>query len=100
MNTNTFLFDPKKQNFEWCSASRGHILSLPTLLLLIQNLLGNLFPERDPSDIHDNIAQSLGLSVQPLTSVLVRLPDDIVVILGPAEPEHLLLHGESREGEL
>ena len=35
---------------------------------------------------------------QPLSAVLVRLPDDIVINLGPVEPEHLLLQGESEEG--
>ena len=34
MTTNTFLFVPKKQISQLCS--RGHILSLPTLLLLTQ----------------------------------------------------------------
>ena len=37
MNTNTFLFEPKKKIFKLCS--RGHILSLPTLVLFTQMLL-------------------------------------------------------------
>ena len=59
--------------------------------------VGIIFPENDPSDIHDNLALSLGHRIQPLAAALVRLPDDIVVNLGPAKPEHLLLQGESGE---
>ena len=62
--------------------------------------VGTLLPEKDPSDIHDNLALALGHSVQPLAFAHVRLSDDIVVNLGRAEPEHLLLQGESREGKL
>ena len=52
------------------------------------------------SAIHDNLALALGHRVQPLAAVLVRLPDYIVANLGLAEPEHLLLQGESGEGAL
>ena len=62
--------------------------------------VGTLFPEKDPSAIHDNFALALGHRVQPLAAALVRLPENIVVNLGPAEPEHLLLQGESGVGEL
>ena len=62
--------------------------------------VGTLFPEKDPSDIHDNLALALGHRAQPLAAALVSLSDDIVVNLGPAEPEHLLPQGESGEGEL
>ena len=51
-------------------------------------------------DIHDNLALALGHRTQPLAAALVRISDDIVVILGPSEPEHLLLQGKSGEGEL
>ena len=37
MNTNNFLFKPKKQISDVCS--RGHILSLPNLLLFTQKQL-------------------------------------------------------------
>ena len=59
-----------------------------------------LFPEKDPNDIHDNLALALGHQAQSLAAALVRLSDDIVINLGSAKPEHLLLQGESGESEL
>ena len=47
MNTNTFLFEPKKQISELCSS--GHILSLPILLLFTQMSLA-LFSLRKTPD--------------------------------------------------
>ena len=63
---------------------KGPHIVLAHLVAALPEFFGTLSPKRDPSDIHDNIAQSLGHSVQSLASTLVRLPDDIVVILGPA----------------
>ena len=74
-------------------------MSLPTMLLFTQNLL-KLFSLKNPTAIHDNLAIVLGHRTEPLAAALVRLTDDIVVNLGPAEPEHLLLQGKSGEGEL
>ena len=48
--------------------------------------IGSLFPEKDTSTIHENLALALGHRVQPLAAAIVRLSDDIVVNLGPAEP--------------
>ena len=62
--------------------------------------VGTIFHDKDPSTIHDNLALALEHCTQPLAAVLFRLSDEIVVNLGQAEPEHLLLHGESGEGEL
>ena len=62
--------------------------------------VGTLFPEKDPCAIHDNLALALGHHIQPLAAALVRLPNDIVANLGPAEPEHLLPRGEFGEGAL
>ena len=62
--------------------------------------VGTLFRVNDPSAIHDNLALALGHFVQPLAAALVRITDDIVVNLGPGEPEHLLLLGESGKGAL
>ena len=47
-----------------------------------------------------NLALVLGHRIQPLAAALVRLPDDIVAMLGPAEPEYLLLQGEFGDGAL
>ena len=76
-----------------------HIV-LACLIAVHPESVGTLFPEKDPSDIHDNLALALGHCVQPLAAALVRIPDDIVGNLGPTEPEHLLLQGKSGEGEL
>ena len=59
---------------------------------------GTLVPEKDPSAIPDDLALALGHHVRPLAAAHVRLHDDIVASLGPAEPEHLLLQGKSWEG--
>ena len=58
--------------------------------------VGTLFPEKDPSDIHDNLALALGHRAQPLAAALVSLSYDIVVNLGPAEPELILLQSKSK----
>ena len=84
MNTNTFLFDPKKQISELCL--RGPNIVLAHLVAVLSESVGSLFPEKDPSAMHDNLALALGHHIQPLASALVRLPTDIVVYLGPAEP--------------
>ena len=76
-----------------------HIV-LACLIAVHPESVGTLFPEKDPSDIHDNLALALGHRAQPLAAALVSLSDDIVVYLGPFEPEHLLPQGESGEGEL
>ena len=60
---------------------------------------GTLFPEKDSSAIHDNLALVLGHSILPRAAALVRLPYDIVGNLVPVEAEHLWLQGESGEGE-
>ena len=78
----------------------GPHLVLAHLVAVHPESVGTLFPEKDPSAIHDNLALALGHRVQPLAAALVRLPDDIVANLGPAEPEHLLLQGESGKGAL
>ena len=74
-----------------------HIV-LACLIAVHPESVGTLFPEKDPSAIHDNLALTLGYRVQPLAAALVRLPDDIVSNLGPVELEHLLLQGEFGEG--
>ena len=73
---------------------------LAHFVVVHQDAVGTLVPEKDPSAIHDDLALALGHRVQPLAAAQVRLPDDIVAILGPAEPEHLLLQCESGEGAL
>ena len=70
------------------------------LIAVHQESVGTLFPEKDRSAIHENLALAIRHCVQPLAAALVRTPDDIVINLGPAEPEHLLLQGQSGEGEL
>ena len=77
---------------------KGPHIVLAHLVAVHPESVGPLFPEKDPSAIHDNTALALGHRVQPLAAALVRLPDDIVVNLGPVEPEHLLLQGKSEEG--
>ena len=62
--------------------------------------VGTLFPIKDPSDIHDNLALAIGHRAQPFAAALVSISDDIVVNLGFSDPEHLLPQGESGEGEL
>ena len=78
----------------------GPHIVLAHLVAVHPEFVGTLFPEKDPSAIHDHLALALKHCVQPLAAALVRIPDDIVVNLGPAEPEHILLQGESGEGEL
>ena len=78
MNTNTFLF--------------AHLVAVHP------ESVGTILPEKDPSAIHDNLALALGHRAQPLAAALVRLSDDIGVNLGQAEPEYLLLQGESGKG--
>ena len=56
-----------------------------------------LVPEKDPSAIPDDLGMALGHCVWPLAAAHVRLHDDIVASLGPAEPEHLLLQDKSWE---
>ena len=73
---------------------------LTRLVAVHPESVGTLFPGKYPSEIHDNLALALGHRAQPLAAALVSLSDDIVVNRGPAEPEHLLLQGESGEGEL
>ena len=72
----------------------------PHLLAIHPDAVGTLVPEKDTIAIHDNLALALGHRVQPFAAALVRLPDDIVANLGPAEPELLLLQGDSGEGVL
>ena len=47
-----------------------------------------------------NLALALGHRGHLLAATLVRLSVDIVFYLGPAKPEHILLQGQSGEGEL
>ena len=72
----------------------GPRIVLAHLVAVHPESIGTLFPEKDPIAIHDNLA--LGHRIQPLAATLVRLHDDIVVKLGPAEHEHLLLQSESK----
>ena len=76
------------------------VIVLAHLVAVHPESLGTLFSEKDPSAIHDNLALALGYHAQPLAATLVRLSDDIASNLGLAEPEHLLLQGESGENEL
>ena len=76
---------------------KGPHIVLAHLIAFHSDAVGTLFPEKDPSAIHDNLALALEHLIQPLAAALFRLPDDKVANLGPAEPEHLLLHGESGE---
>ena len=78
---------------------RQHIV-LAHLVAVQPDAVGTIFPEKDPGAIHDNFALALGHHIQPLAAALVRLPDDIVTNLGPAEPEYLPLRGEFGEGSL
>ena len=66
---------------------------LAHLVTVHSESVGILFSEKDPSAIHKNLALALGHRIQTLAAALVRLPEDIVDNLGPAEPEHLLLQG-------
>ena len=78
----------------------GPHIVLAHLVAVHPDAVGTLFPEKHSSAIHDNLALALRYRVQPLTAAHVRLPNDIVTNLGPAEPEHLLLQDESGEGAL
>ena len=72
---------------------KGPHIVLAHLVAVHPDAIGTLFPEKDPSAIHDNLTLALGHRIQPLAAALVRLPNDIVANLGPAEPEYLLLQG-------
>ena len=73
---------------------RQHIV-LAHLVAVQPDAVGTIFPEEDPGAIHDHFALALGHHIQPLAAATLRLPDDIVASLGPAESEHLLLQGKS-----
>ena len=79
---------------------KGPHIVLAHYVAVHPEFVGTIFPEKDPTAIHDNLTMALGHRAQPLAAALVRLPDDIVINLGPAQPEHLLLQGRSGEGEL
>ena len=79
---------------------KGPQIVLAHLVAVHPESVVTIFPEKDPSEIHDNLALALGHRAQPLAAALVRLSDDIVGNLCPSDPEHLLLQGESEEGKL
>ena len=79
---------------------KGPHIVLAHLLVVPPEPVGTLFPDKDPSDIHDNLALPLRHHAQPLAAALVRLLDDIVSNLGLAKDKHLLLQGDSGEVEL
>ena len=95
MNMNPFY--STLRNISWAGGAQ---IVLTHLFAVHLESIGTVFPEKDPSADHDNLALALRHRVQPLAAALVRLPVDKVVILGPAEPEQLLFYGESWEGEL
>ena len=97
MNTTFFNLTLRNRSL---SFARGATYVFAHLVAIHLESVGTLFPEKDPSAVHDNLALALGHCVQPLAATLVRIPDDIIGNLGPAESEHLLLQGESGEGEL
>ena len=83
-----------------CKADLWVVLEGPHIVLahfvaVHQDAVGILVPEKDPSAIPDKLTLALGHHVQPLAAATLRLPDDIVASLGPAESEHLLLQGKS-----
>ena len=75
----------------------GPHIVLAHLVAVHPNAIKTLVCEKDPSAIPDNLALALGHRVWPLAAAHVRLHDDIVASLGPAEPEHLLLQDKSWE---
>ena len=79
---------------------KGPHIVLAHLFAVPPEPIGTLFPDKDLSDIHDNLALPLRHHAQPLAATLVRLFDDIVSNLGPAEAEHFLFQDDSGEVEL
>ena len=69
------------------------------LLLFTRNTL-EVFSLRKTPVLFMNLALALGHRGQLLAATLVRLSVDIVFYLGPAKPVHILLQGQSGEGEL
>ena len=63
---------------------KGPHIVFAHLVAVYPESVGTLFAEKDPSAIHDDLVLALGQCAQPLARV--RLSDDIVVNLGPAEP--------------
>ena len=70
-------------------------INLAHLVAVHPDVVRTLFPKK-----HPRLFMTISHRVQPLAASLVRLPDDIVANLSPAEPEHLLLQGQSGEGKL
>ena len=70
---------------------KGPYIVLAHLVAVHSESIGPLFPDKDPSAVNNNLALALGHVAKPLDAALVRLSDDIIVNLNPADPEHLLL---------
>ena len=59
----------------------GPHIELAHLVDVHPDAVETLFPEKYPSDVHDNLVLALGHSIQPLAGTLFRLPDDIIANL-------------------
>ena len=71
----------------------GPHIVLAHLVSVHLDTVRTLVSEKDLSAIPDNLTLALGYRIQPLAAAHIRLPDDIVASLGPAQPDSLLIQG-------